>query len=848
MIRQKNLSPRRNCFSAIKCFCLLSPLLVFAAPRAPEWRIVKTKYPTADVVVAGYNVLDFGAKGDGKTDCTRAFQTALNRMKEAGGGTVFVPEGNYLFKGSLNIPPSVTLRGDWREPTREHPAVRGTVLMPTAGQGNAEGEPFITVDYCAGIRNLNIWYPEQSLKNPTPYPWCLIQKTADNATFENLTLVNPYQGIRIGPDFNELHLVRNIYGTPLKVGIQYDSTTDIGRLEKIRFSPFWWAESRLNKSPTRVDWLLRNGTAIHMLRSDWEYVADVKIDGYAHGYLISEGVRGAANAQFYDLTITNCTTAMEVEKTNPYGMVFTKCSFDGIKHGVLLDRKFDSAVLFSESTFSGKEAIRCEGSGNVLLDQCRIARGRVSLESGAHSILGTQFSSKATRLYAEENISGLMLGGSKFANKLSPIKGSADEEQIQISDTSPALNSVPDYPQAAARTNAPARAALDLLTPSGADDTDAIQKALDLRGRRGGGIVFLAGGDYRLAGRLNVPTGVELRGIYDVPHHTMGGSSVLHVYPNDDEPTLTLQAGSGLRGLSFHYPEQNIEDIKKYPFLIQGRGSDIHIINVNASMPYQFIDLMTHRCDRHFIDYASGGPLLTGIAVGGGSTDGIVQNVQFNPHYCSRVPRRNPLYSNSPDGGVSRDTGKLLWETQKETLDALVVGHTVNQFLYQNFVFGSLYGIHFTEQNGKGAINCISHGHGTDGSKVGCYFEYGHGEIWMINNELVAMSSRNKTAIQLSKGFDSEATLINTMVWGSPDLLADIGNGTLTLQNLHANRHGSGLKLSSGSLKAYNLSFNQSGNHLSTSDDAEAHLTGFITKGEFQSLEGKRQPSLLIER
>lgn len=827
-------------------------MLTQAAPRKSDWQIVRTKYPTDDIVVTGFNVEDFGARGDGRKDCTKAFQTALDRMSEAGGGTVFVPEGDYLFEGSLQIPPSVTLRGEWREPTRDRAAVRGTVLMPTAGRDEEDGTPFITVDYCGGVKDLNIWYPEQSLKKPEPYPWCLIQKGGDNATFENLTLVNPWQGIRIGPGGNELHLIRNVYGTPLKVGIQYDSTTDIGRLEKIRFSPFWWEESRLSKSPFRFNWLLRNGTAIHMLRSDWEYVADVEIEGYERGYLISEGVRGAANAQFYRLAITNCTTAMEVEKTNPFGMVFTDCSFDGIKHGVLVDKKFDSCILFAGCRFSGKDVILVEGSGNILMDQCRIGRGRVTLENGAHSILGSEFESRATRIYAEEGIAGLSLADTKFANRLSPVRGSADDEIIQVSEEELPLIPIPDFPELAERTNAPPRRAIEVLSPSGSDDTEAIQKALNLRGRRGGGIVFLSGGDYHLKGRLNVPTGVELRGIHDVPHHTMGGGSVLHVIPPDDKPTITLESRSGLRGLGFHYPEQNIEDVKEYPFLIQGRGSDIYIINVNAANPFRFIDLMTHRCDRHFIDYASGGPLMTGIAVGGGSSNGVVRNVQFNPHYWARTPRgRNPLYANKPQGGMKSgelSTWTKYWEYQKENLDALVVGSTVNQFLYQNFVYGSLYGIHFTEQDGKGARNCISHGHGTDGSKVGCYFEVGHGEIFMINTELVAMSSQNKTAIKISEGFDSEATLINTMVWGSPDLLADVGNGTLTLQNLHANKHGRGLKLSKGSLHAFNLSFNQAGTHLEAVDGTDAQLTGFITEGGFEAYQTDIKPLHVISR
>ena len=92
--------------------CLLCSV-ASAAPDSPQWKIIKTKYPTADTVVAGFNVLDFGALGDGKSDCTGAFQQAMDAMSNAGGGTVFVPEGRYVIKGTLEIPTSVTLRGEW---------------------------------------------------------------------------------------------------------------------------------------------------------------------------------------------------------------------------------------------------------------------------------------------------------------------------------------------------------------------------------------------------------------------------------------------------------------------------------------------------------------------------------------------------------------------------------------------------------------------------------------------------------------------------------------------------------------------------------------------------------------
>lgn len=51
---------------------------------------------------AAFNVLDFGATGDGVTRDTAAIQKALDACAAAGGGTVLVPDGIYL-TGSIVI-------------------------------------------------------------------------------------------------------------------------------------------------------------------------------------------------------------------------------------------------------------------------------------------------------------------------------------------------------------------------------------------------------------------------------------------------------------------------------------------------------------------------------------------------------------------------------------------------------------------------------------------------------------------------------------------------------------------------------------------------------------------------
>jgi len=50
------------------------------------------------------NVYDFGAKGDEVSDDTAAFQAALDAAGNQGGGTVVVPPGKFLFKGTLVMP------------------------------------------------------------------------------------------------------------------------------------------------------------------------------------------------------------------------------------------------------------------------------------------------------------------------------------------------------------------------------------------------------------------------------------------------------------------------------------------------------------------------------------------------------------------------------------------------------------------------------------------------------------------------------------------------------------------------------------------------------------------------
>lgn len=76
------------------------------------------------------NVVDFGAKGDGKSDDTMAIQKAMNKAALSN-GAVFIPEGNYLCS-ELQVPKGIGIYG---LPAWSYGKGMGTILIYKSGGG-----------------------------------------------------------------------------------------------------------------------------------------------------------------------------------------------------------------------------------------------------------------------------------------------------------------------------------------------------------------------------------------------------------------------------------------------------------------------------------------------------------------------------------------------------------------------------------------------------------------------------------------------------------------------------------------------------------------------------------------
>jgi polygalacturonase len=84
-----------------------------------------------------FNVLDYGARPDGSTNSTGAFHSAIQAARAAGGGTVFVPAGNYV-SGPIELMSDLVLHLD-AGATLRFPATR----LPFT-QGRQQGVECLT--------------------------------------------------------------------------------------------------------------------------------------------------------------------------------------------------------------------------------------------------------------------------------------------------------------------------------------------------------------------------------------------------------------------------------------------------------------------------------------------------------------------------------------------------------------------------------------------------------------------------------------------------------------------------------------------------------------------------------
>jgi hypothetical protein len=374
----------------------------------------------------------FGAKGDGKTDDTQAFQRALDSFGSRG-GTVYTPRGVYLFAGSLNIPQAVTLKGAFesvpahngiRDAGLPKPGETGTAFFVTGNRGDETAVPFITLNTNSTLRGVVMYWPLQDPeKVPDAYPWGVAMR-GKNPAILDVEMLNPYNAIDASK--NERALIRNISGQPLRRGIYVDGIYDIGRIENVHWNPWW------SMKPALFNWQKEHGEAFVFERTDWHYVLNTFCFGYRVGYKFGGSAKGVCNGNFLGIGADDCHTAVLVEQSAPYGLLITNGEFVSMNGTdptmVVVTASNKGNVRFVNCAFWGpcNQNVKIAGQGTVGFSDCtfvqwdrnREGRSAIQAISGTVVIRGCDFITDSPQVFIGENVDRVIVSENTVKGKV----------------------------------------------------------------------------------------------------------------------------------------------------------------------------------------------------------------------------------------------------------------------------------------------------------------------------------------------------------------------------------------------------------------------------------------------
>ena len=750
---------------------LFMAVAAWAGPQA-----VKTRFPTRDVVIAE-EVLAPSDKG--APDVAPALQAAIDKVSKSGGGTVFLSAGSYAIGSPVVVREGVTLRGDYDANDLAH----GTRLRITADKGQEDAAAAFTIERGGGLVGLTFWYPEQRVPDPIPYPWTVKSAAVsanDNQTVENCTFVNSWKALCIGPESNELHTFRKLRLCALKTGISIDSTTDIGRLSEVTVSPSVWLDGKWPGTPKAADlraFLLGgSAVAVDIGRSDWEYIWRLKVDGYRFGLVVRKGVWGTTNAVMAESDLLGCGSAFVADELNQVGFSAYRCTFEGSQQAFRDTERFDAVVQFHSCRFAGN--VVQGGHGVVTFQACALTNGIVQTDRGQVQLMDSALSE--VKIGAEV-VRARVLGFDEKTAKISSADAAGD---VMVNARDPYAqkpHAVSPEPLAFPR---PESDALFVVTDFGAsesneDNAAAFQAALDVAGAaRGGGTVYVPAGLYKFRHDLVVPEGVELRGCFDVPHHTISAGSVLMAYHNrgkeDGTPFVGLKPGSGLPGLTFWYPEQPLKTPVPYPWTVRSLGKRCWLTDVTIGNAWQAVDFATHRSDGHRVSYLAGSMFRRGLFVGNSKGRGWVEDTQFNPHYAARLPQRLPRVEGDGPG----DVGGHIIQFQREHLEGVVFSGCRDEQVRGTFLYAAHDGIAF---HGKNRVQVLMHG--TDTGSRAAVFETASGsQVDFALAQLVSLGDWAKAAVVTLPENTGTVRFYNSQMWAGPATAALEGEGVVRLE------------------------------------------------------------------
>ncbi|MBE6619791.1 MAG: hypothetical protein E7625_00300 [Ruminococcaceae bacterium] len=574
---------------------------------ANEPTLVHTRYTTEDVVVADIIVgrENYAVDPTGTMDSAPGIQLALNDCAARGGGTVFLPAGNYRITSELRIPAFTVLRGDWQDPDLGNEY--GTVIWADVASRDEMTSGTILLGASGGAYGLTVYYPDQSMENVRPYPFTFYfnpnhqGKGGHAPTVKNCTVINGYRGVGATVESESGHeqmTIENFKGTFLDIGVAIGFSSDVGTCANITVSPKYWSEFHAVRGLEEVDvrdvtdYTRKHTTGMRLSDVEWTEYVHITVTDCKTGIHIIPAVRIGFAGSFYDTVVMNCDTAVRADELDKrWGAQFSNCYLVGSEYAMV--NASNGVIKTAGTTMLGGL------SGTILVDRDLLSQYNIDT--------GVSYQKPNAVLYV------------------------ADFDKKATTDISGELQA--------------------LLNEAG----------------KTGGVVYLPGGNYLLDQPITVPEGVELRGTSPVATREQQGYGIgTRIFTHygvgmsdTDTALITLEPYAGVNGIRFAH-SSNTSDVRDTAYMIRGKGEGVYVVNSCFIAAGRGIDFVG--CDDHFIKKVTSFCFINDMRVGG--KNGTITGFLHNATVCDRLgytpesgeiggDLKNPNYANRNE--VARD-------------------------------------------------------------------------------------------------------------------------------------------------------------------------------------------------
>lgn len=363
------------------------------------------------------------------------------------------------------------------------------------------------------------------------------------------------------------------------------------------------------------------------------------------------------------------------------------------------------------------------------------------------------------------------------------------------------------------------------------DNTEALQRALNVAGQARGGIVELPSGRFRFDGVLSIPAGVTLQGTYRVPPTVVNKDEIptgttLLTYANrgnyDGKPFVTLSGdNSAIAGVSVIYPEWKQTDVPPVPYppcIASNNTNNVAVLDCCLLNPYEGIKFTF--AHRQLVRNVTGYPSWRGFFVDECYDIGHIENVHFWPFGVIYKPD-DPYCEWVNVNGTAFEFARSDWH-----------------YVSNTFCFGYGCGYYFTDR-GHGGTNGNFLGIGADSCRRAVLVEQSQKQGLLITNgEFVGRwTSEDSVCVEIGEKNKGSVMLTNcsfggpvkTCVWvrAKESRVVLTSCDFVNWDEVHSSktRYGApAIKIDAGRASLTGNAFEKSGVHLLVGDDVR-HIT-----------------------